>query len=112
MGIFGRKEEQQPSGKKKEAQQPRLFEVSADQIVPKVQKRRGRPPKDLSSSGPIASEMPVFGPGGGEVMSVQDSGGQFVTVYQEDAEDPNKLKPVIMHRKDARNLFSRKNQPG
>jgi len=44
--------------------------------------------------------MPIFGPESGEIMTVVDNGGEFVTIYTEDPENNERLIPTTLNRKD------------
>lgn len=61
-------------------------------------------PENVTSHGPPAG-MPFFGPDGGEIMNVTDTGVDTVTIYSEDPVDPEKLIPTVIHRRDYHDLL-------
>jgi len=68
------------------------------------------PRKEYTSHGQIATQAPIFGPDGQEIMSVQDPGGEFVTIFTEDADEPGKLNPTLLHRSDYKDLLQSQTQ--
>jgi hypothetical protein len=60
--------------------------------------------ENLTSHGPLLN-MPKFGLSGGEIMSVIDEGGDTVTIFTEDADDPERLNPTVLYRQDYLDLL-------
>lgn len=89
--------------------QPELFNRTPFADSSKLPTRGVRPGRDVSSNGPLMGKMPVFGPEGTEVYTIQSHRDGTATIYTEDPEDPNILHPITMHKKDLRDLEN--NQP-
>lgn len=60
--------------------------------------------KNLDSHGQIGGQAPVFGLDSQEIMSVKDNLDGTVTIYTEDPDEPGRLNPTTMYRKDYLNL--------
>jgi hypothetical protein len=93
MSIFGKKKKEgEPTS------QPELPGMPTVVYENKTHKNKGgRPTNDRSSNGPIAANMPVFGPDGQEIMTVQHRrGANTVVIFTEDSFEPGKLNPTEM----------------
>jgi hypothetical protein len=70
---------------------------------------RHRYRRNHTSRGPIHGGMPIFdSQTGAEIMSVQDDGGESVTIYVEDMSadgQPGTLIPRSIHRRDYEHLL-------
>lgn len=64
---------------------------------------------NYTSHGPIAGSMPVFGPSGGEIMTVISNGDGTVTIFQEDSEEPGRLNPATLTPEEYETVLT--NQP-
>ena len=64
--------------------------------------------ENRTSHGPLF-HAPIFGLDGQEIMTVTDDGGDFITLFTEDEEQPGKLNPTIINRRDYQQLL--KDQP-
>lgn len=59
-------------------------------------------------NGPVYTAMPVFGPSGGEVMTVTTDGAPpgMVWIFVENGENPGQLDPFLINISDYQQLIS------